>query len=80
MNMNKEYRAELRGLKKAKAKIERDYRGCLQAIHREDRRAFEECSRKRRALARDAGRAAKAMTRATARITNRIAVLEGRLS
>lgn len=80
MNMNKEYRAELRGLKKAKAKIERDQKNHERVLMRCNRQAEMNFRRQLAANDRDRKRSLKASTKASARITNRIAVLEGRLS
>lgn len=69
MNMTKQYRTELRVLRKSKAKLERDF---VQ---------FErEHQKKAKALRRDHQRSVQSVAKSMNRIDERIAILEGRLS
>jgi F0F1-type ATP synthase membrane subunit b/b' len=67
--MTKEYRAELRVLRKNRKKVVADFRKELKAIAREEKQ-----------LARRHARAAAGTGKACIHIDKRIAILEGRLS
>ena len=69
MNMNKQWRAELRVLKRARAKAERDLVSEIKRIQREITK-----------LNRAGIRANNATVRTGRKIDRRIAILEGRLS
>lgn len=69
MNMNKEYRAELKVLRKAKKKIERDMSA-----------ATKTASKQVQAIYTALGRGAKRCQKEVARIERRESILQGRLS
>ncbi len=69
MNMNKEYRAELRILKRSRKNVRKDWARCLKT-NAAQMRKFE----------REAAAATKRANRATEHLDKRIAILEGRLS
>lgn len=69
MNMTKPYRAELKALKQAKKKVQRDYH-----------RAIASFETIKRLATRDAQKATRTVHKEIARIDKRIAILEGRLS
>jgi hypothetical protein len=69
MNMTKAYRAELRDLKQAERKIQRDYKSVIAGLDKH-----------RRALEISYNRAIHGRGRALNKIKRRQAILEGRLS
>lgn len=69
MDMTKQYRAELRDLKRNKSKLSRDYK----AVQRDVRKRTAELERYQRHAARN-------FVKAAFHINKRIAILEGRLS
>ena len=73
MTMKKEWRAELRGLLKQKRSITNDGRRALRDVDSRLKKTQRECDRDRR-------RIEKTTLRASARVDQRIAVLEGRLA
>lgn len=73
MNMNKEYRTELRALRKAEAKVQRDTKKENRRLHMEKKRYMASWDRASRGVEQ---RFQKAVTV----IDRRIAILEGRLS
>jgi hypothetical protein len=69
MNMNKEYRAELKQLRKTEKKLNSDYK-----------KLIRETTRQMAALNRSGQRGRMATHRELARIQKRRAILEGRLA
>lgn len=69
MDMTKPYRAELKALKQAKKKVQRDYHRAITAFQTIKRLAD-----------RDAQKATRAVHKEITRIDKRIAILQGRLS
>ncbi len=71
--MNKEWRAELRGLLKQKRSITKDSKRSIREVVVRMDKVRRECER-------DVRRIEKQASRASARVDQRIAVLEGRLA
>jgi hypothetical protein len=69
MNMNPEYRAELRQLSKARKKVLSDYK-----------QLYRDTDRQISALIKRRGKGLRTSTREVHRIDRRIAILEGRMS
>lgn len=80
MNMNREYRAELRILKQNLKSLERARDKRVRELQKQERESIRLHKRLRSQLARECARCMKTALKASTRITNRIAVLEGRLS
>jgi len=76
MNMNKEYRAEIRLLKRNLKKVQRDDKNANRQLLREH--AQHEAAQRR--IETQLGRQQKRVDRMATKITSRILILEGRLS
>lgn len=78
--MNKQYRAEIRALKKARAKILRDEARLERELEAANRKAIFYCKKERAALRREMDRSRRRVEKSSSKINKRIAILEGRLS
>jgi hypothetical protein len=78
--MNNEYRAELRILKKSKAKIMRDSLKTRLALNKQEAAAIKLCNSTRKTIQRESDRVNLRVRREMVKVEQRIAILEGRLS
>jgi hypothetical protein len=80
LNMNREYRTELKTLRKNRRQLQRERAAGARLTDRALRLIEHEASQRRKATLRDFDRCERAAKKAAAALDRRIGILEGRLS